>query len=88
MKENVILPENLFKLDFEKMDMWFFGFLLHKIYTREVPLFDPARKPILNKQKFSPGMFDLINRCLSLTPNLRPGWKDINLKELEKQIVV
>ena len=34
MKENIILPENLFKLDFNKMDIWSFGFLLHKVITR------------------------------------------------------
>lgn len=33
------MPENLFKLDFEKMDVWFFGFLMHKILSKDVPLF-------------------------------------------------
>lgn len=74
MKENIILPENLFKLSFEKMDIWSFGFILHKVITRDLPSFDPTRKPILSKTHFSPGMFDLINRCLSLTPNNRPSW--------------
>lgn len=57
------------------MDIWFLGFMIHKVYTREVPLFDPARKPIIDKQKFSPGIYNLICRCLNLTPNLRPVWK-------------
>lgn len=68
------------KLDFEKMDIWFFGFLLHKIIVSEVPVFDPTRKPLLDKNKLSPGMLDLITRCLSLTPTNRPSWTDINLK--------
>jgi serine/threonine protein kinase len=70
------------KLNFEKMDVWFFGFLLHKILLREVPIFDLTRKPILSKDKLSPGIHDLITRCLSLTPANRPSWNDINLKEL------
>ena len=49
MKENIILPENLFKLDFEKMDIWSFGFILHKILTGELPGFDSSRHPILIK---------------------------------------
>ena len=75
MKENIILPENLFRLDFQKMDIWSFGFLLHKVITRDLPAFDPTRKPILNKKHFSPGMADLITRCLSLAPDRRPGWE-------------
>ncbi len=74
MKENIILPENLFKLSFEKMDMWSFGFILHKIIAKDLPTFDPTRRPIFNKSLFSPGMLDLINRCLSLTPANRPLW--------------
>lgn len=31
------------------MDVWFFGFMLHKIFMREVPVFDPTRKPLLAK---------------------------------------
>jgi len=61
------------------MDVWAFGFILHKVITRDIPVFDPTRKPILNKSYFSPGMLDLISRCLSLTPSNRPFWKDINL---------
>lgn len=80
MKENIILPENLFKLDFQKMDIWSLGFIMHKIITRELPSFDPTRKPILNKNDFSPGMLDLITRCLSLTPANRPSWNEINIK--------
>lgn len=82
MKENIILPEKLFKLDFQKMDIWSFGFLLHKVITRDLPAFDPNRKPILNSRFFSSGMQDLITRCLSMTPAARPDWRDINLKEL------
>jgi serine/threonine protein kinase len=70
------------------MDIWFFGFLLHKILVREVPIFDSTRKPILSKEKLSPGMFDLITRCLSLTPANRPSWNDINLKELDKFVLI
>ena len=80
LKENILMVENLMKLDFEKMDVWFFGFVLHKIIVREVPVFDPTRKPILDKKRLSPGMMDLISRCLSLTPANRPGWKDINVR--------
>ena len=74
MKENIILPEKLFKLDFQKMDVWSFGFLLHKVITRDLPAFDATRKPILNQKSLSPGMQDLIMRCLSITPAHRPGW--------------
>jgi serine/threonine protein kinase len=82
MKENIILPENLFKLDIQKMDIWSFGFILHKVITRDLPAFDPTRKPLLNQKAFSPGMADLITRCLSLSPQLRPNWADINLRDL------
>jgi len=61
------------------MDIWFFGFMIHKMLLREVPVFDPTRKPILAKDKLSPGMHDLITRCLSLTPANRPSWSDINI---------
>lgn len=88
MKENIILPENLFKLDVRKMDIWSFGFILHKIITRDLPAFDPTRKPILNKKFFSPGMLNLITRCLSLTPAQRPSWEEINVKDLESEVVV
>lgn len=88
MKENIILPENLFKLDIQKMDIWSFGFILHKVITRELPAFDPTRKPILNPKAFSPGMADLISRCLSLSPQLRPDWNDINIKDLQAAVVV
>ena len=74
MKENIILPENLMKLAVDKMDIWSFGFILHKVITRDLPTFDPSRKPILNKTNFSPGMHDLIVRCLSLSPSNRPNW--------------
>ena len=29
------------------MDIWLFGFLLHRVMTREVPIFDSGKKPIL-----------------------------------------
>ncbi len=80
LKENILMAENLMRLDFEKMDVWFFGFMVHKLVMREVPVFDPTRKPILDKHKLSPGMIDLISRCLSLTPANRPSWKDINVR--------
>ena len=34
IKEKIILPEELFKLDREKMDIWLYGFILHKIFTK------------------------------------------------------
>ena len=64
------------------MDVWSFGLVLHKVLTREIPAFDPTRKPILSKSALSPGMFDLITRCLSLTPAHRPSWHDIHLEDL------
>ena len=70
------------------MDIWSFGFIAHKIITRDLPSFDPTRKPVLNKTHFSPGMHDLIVRCLSLTPSSRPSWQDINLRDLEASIIV
>ena len=88
MKENIILPENLFKLDIEKMDIWSFGFLIHKVITRELPAFDPTRRPILNNKFFSSGMHDLVVRCLSMTPSHRPGWHDINMRDLDAGVVV
>ncbi len=33
-KENIILPEKLFKLDQEKIDVWSFGMMLHFMFTR------------------------------------------------------
>jgi hypothetical protein len=69
------------------MDVWSFGFILHKVITQDLPAFDPTRKPILNKTVFSPGMLDLITRCLSLTPANRPAWRDINLDDLDSGVV-
>lgn len=88
MKENIILPENLIKMDKEKMDTWSFGLILHKILTREVPIFDPAKKPVLSKDKLSDGMIALINRCLDQNPAKRPKWSEINLKDIEKFAVM
>ena len=80
MKENIILPENLIKMDKEKMDVWSFGFVLHKIFVREVPIFDPSRKPVLSRDRLSVGMSQLILRCLDSSPAVRPKWADINLR--------
>lgn len=74
MKENIILPENLMKLSFEKMDIWSFGFLAHKLITRDLPAFDANRNPILAKGLLSPGMFNIITKCLSVSPANRPSW--------------
>ena len=82
MKENIILPENLIKMDKEKMDIWSFGLILHKIFTREVPIFNPSRQPVLKKDMISMGMSTLINRCLDLAPLNRPKWSDINLRDI------
>jgi serine/threonine protein kinase len=70
------------------MDIWSFGFILHKVIARDIPAFDPTRKPILNKSLFSPGMLSLVNRCLSLTPANRPSWAEINIQEIGNSIVV
>lgn len=56
------------------MDVWSFGFILHKIFARELPIFDPSKKPVVNKDRISTGMTQLIIKCLSLDPNLRPRW--------------
>jgi serine/threonine protein kinase len=88
MKENIILPENLMKLSFQKMDVWSFGFIAHKLITRDLPAFDPARKPILAKALLSPGMHDLITRCLSVVPANRPEWGEVNVKDLQRAVVV
>lgn len=70
------------------MDIWSFGFILHKTITRDIPSFDPTRRPVLNKNNFSPPVLDLISRCLSLTPASRPSWKDIDLSDLQSAVVV
>lgn len=88
MKENIILPENLMKLSFEKMDVWSFGFLAHKLITRDLPAFDANRNPVLVKSLLSPGMFNLITNCLSVSPLNRPSWQDIDLKDLGRAVVV
>lgn len=62
------------------MDIWLFGFLLHKVFTREVPIFDSGKRPILAKEKVSVGMGELITQCLDLVPEKRPGWKEINMR--------
>ena len=72
-KENIILPEKLFKLDQEKIDIWSFGFILHYLFTKEQPNFDANKNPIL-KKGISPGMSNLIKKCLNFNPDLRPRW--------------
>ena len=57
------------------MDVWLFGFILHKSFTREIPIFDSGRRPIIAKEKISPGVGDLIVRCLDLIPEDRPSWE-------------
>ena len=88
LKENIILPENLIKADKERMDIWSFGMILHKTFTRELHIFDPSKKPVVSKDKLSSGMTQLIIRCLDLTPGSRPKWSDINLREIEKFAVI
>ena len=34
------------------------------------------------------GMINLIKKCLSIDPTLRPRWSEINLRTLEKDIEV
>lgn len=88
MKENIILPENLMKLSFEKMDVWSFGFIAHRLITREPPAFDANRRPILIKSQLSPGMLELLTRCLSVVPTNRPSWEEVDLKNLKSTVVV
>lgn len=72
-KENIILPEKLFKLNQEKIDIWSFGFILHYLFTKEQPNFDVNKNPII-KKGISPGMSNLIKRCLNFNSELRPRW--------------
>jgi serine/threonine protein kinase len=88
VKENIILPENLMKLSFEKMDVWSFGFLAHKLITRDLPAFDANRKAVMGKGILSAGMAALIVRCLNVQPALRPSWQEIDLKEIARSVVV
>lgn len=62
------------------MDVWSFGFILHKIFAREIPVFDVNKKPIIQKDKISGGMAELISSCLDLNASNRPSWTSINLK--------
>jgi serine/threonine protein kinase len=75
------------KLSFEKIDVWSFGFLAHKLVTRDLPAFDANRKPVL-AGILSQGMLALIARCLSVQPALRPSWQEIDLKDIARSIVV
>ena len=76
------------KLSFEKIDVWSFGFLAHKLITRDLPAFDANRKPVLAKGILSQGMLALIARCLNVQPALRPAWQEIDLKDIARSIVV
>ena len=62
------------------MDIWSFGFILHKIFAKEIPVFDSSKKPIIAKAKFSAGMSQLISDCLNLVPVNRPTWNKISIK--------
>lgn len=88
LKQDIILVENLQKHSRMKMDVWFFGFLLHKVLAREIPIFDPAKKPLINKEKISPAMGQLIMKCLDLNPSNRPEWSQINLSEIANKSVL
>lgn len=85
LKENIIIRENVMKLDQEKIDIWSFGFLLHKIFMFEVPVFDPARKPIIKDNKMSSGLISLIQSCLRLNPAERPKWADIDFSKIKRE---
>ncbi len=82
-KENIILPEKLLRLDREKIDVWSFGFILHFLFTKELPSFDPNKNAI-PKKGISAGMSALIKKCLNQDPELRPKWSDINMRSLAK----
>lgn len=75
MKQDINLYENLQKHDKQKMDVWSFGFILHKVFAKEIPVFDPSKKPIISKDKISVGMNQLIIKCLDLNPANRLTWK-------------
>ena len=66
-KENIILPEKLFRLDKEKIDVWSFGFILHYMFTNEMPTFDTGKNAI-PKKTLSQGMSSLIKKCLNQDP--------------------
>jgi serine/threonine protein kinase len=85
LKENIIIRENVQKLDQEKIDVWSFGFILHKIFMFELPIFDPARKPIIKDTKMSSGLVQLINSCLRLNPAERPRWADIDFMRIKRE---
>lgn len=82
------MPENLFKLSFEKMDIWSFGFLAHKILTGDLPTFNATRAPVLKKTGLNPAITDLITRCLNVNPALRPTWEEIDLKNIKTAVKV
>ena len=67
------------------MDTWAFGFILHKVLTKQIPTFDTAKKPVINKAKVSTAMGALIVKCLDQYPVSRPAWKEIKLREIEKK---
>lgn len=70
------------------MDIWSLGFTLHKVLTKELPFFDPSKKPVLNKGNISLGMNQLITKCLDEDPSKRPAWKDVNIQEVAKKSVM
>ena len=61
------MPEKLFRLDKEKIDIWSFGFILHYLFTKEIPSFDSGKKAVI-KNGISAGMATLIKKCLNLDP--------------------
>lgn len=85
-KENIILPEKLFRLDQEKIDVWAFGFMLYFMFTRESLNFDAGKNPIIKRGVISTGMAALIKKCLNQDPQLRPTWRDINLRSLPQDL--
>lgn len=73
----------MLRLDKEKIDVWSFGFILHYLFTKELPSFDTA-KNALPKKGISAGMSALIKKCLNQDPELRPKWREINMRSLVK----
>lgn len=82
-KENIILPEKLFRLDKEKIDVWSFGFILHFLFTKEMPTFDTGKNAV-PKKSLGAGMSALIKKCLNQDSELRPRWSEINMRALAK----
>jgi hypothetical protein len=51
----------------------------------ELPVFDPARKPIIKDSKMSSGLIVLIQNCLRLNPAERPRWADIDFGKIKRE---